>query len=104
MPSGPTPGYRVSLPVIIGTIPLHSSVKQYQTNYGVTATELTTLPQSGSGATPMSLPSPRYSEYVFGKTSIREKEDSKHTMGELDYAPMYTYYNMSNKPVADQGK
>lgn len=40
---------------------------------------------------------PSYSECVFGKTNIREEDDSEHTRGEMDYAPAYTYYDWSKQ-------
>ncbi|XP_061179230.1 arrestin domain-containing protein 3-like [Saccostrea echinata] len=106
-PSGPAIDLHVPLLVIIGTIPLQTVVQQYQTQYGVPATEQPTLPPSDTatsdppmvGAAPMSLPPPTYSECVFGKTNIREEGDSEYTRGEMNFAPAYVYYHdLSKQP------
>ncbi|XP_056022796.1 arrestin domain-containing protein 17-like isoform X2 [Ostrea edulis] len=106
-PSGPAIDLHVPLLIIIGTIPLQSVVQQYQTQYGVSATGPPALPPPPGpepsappmgGASPMmNLPPPSYSECVFGKTNIREEDDSEHTRGEMDYAPAYTYYDWSKQ-------
>lgn len=109
-PSGPAIDLHVPLLIIIGTIPLRSVVQQYQTQFGMTAPQPSALPPPGPAplapsAPPMAaampdmsnLPPPSYSECVFGKTNIRDEDDSEHTRGEMDYAPAYTYYDWSKQ-------
>nr|XP_022329045.1 arrestin domain-containing protein 17-like [Crassostrea virginica]XP_022329046.1 arrestin domain-containing protein 17-like [Crassostrea virginica]XP_022329047.1 arrestin domain-containing protein 17-like [Crassostrea virginica] len=46
---------------------------------------------------PSELPPPSYSECVFGKTNIREVDDTEYTRGEMNYAPAYAYYDWSKQ-------
>ncbi|XP_062620954.1 arrestin domain-containing protein 3-like isoform X2 [Saccostrea cucullata] len=105
-PSGPAIDLHVPLLIIIGTIPLRTVVQQYQAQYGISSPAQPALPAPGpapsappvGGASIMSdLPPPSYNECVFGKTNIREEDDSEHTRGEMDYAPAYTYYDWSKQ-------
>ncbi|XP_065942642.1 arrestin domain-containing protein 17 isoform X5 [Magallana gigas] len=103
-PSGPAIDLHVPVHVIIGTTPLRSVVQQYQTQFGMSTPETPALPSPGAAPNPsvaptdkLNLPPPSYSECVFGKTNIREEDDSEHTRGEMDYAPAYTYYDWSKQ-------
>lgn len=40
---------------------------------------------------------PSYNECVFGKSNIKEEDDSEYTQGQMDFAPAYTYYDWSNQ-------
>ncbi|CAH1233700.1 ARRDC3 [Branchiostoma lanceolatum] len=44
------------------------------------------------------LPPPSYAECQTGKANIKDSEDSEYTMGNMDFAPKYTYYDWSNHP------
>ncbi|XP_041373505.1 arrestin domain-containing protein 3-like [Gigantopelta aegis] len=46
------------------------------------------------------MPPPSYSECVFGKVNIKDEGDDEHTRGNLDYAPVYTYYDWGHTPSA----
>ncbi|XP_062597207.1 arrestin domain-containing protein 17-like [Saccostrea cucullata] len=103
-PPWPATSLCVPLLIIIGTTPLRTVVQQYQAQYGISTPQQPALPAPGpapsappvEGASLMSdLPTPSYSEWLFGKTNIREEEDSEHTTGEMDYTPAYTYYDWS---------
>ncbi|CAH1798043.1 unnamed protein product [Owenia fusiformis] len=115
-PSGPAFDLEVPLEVIIGTIPLQqmwsnfSTNMNYNTAYGM-GTEPTpmvampTAPPQGPPPTNPSAPGappPTYAECVFGKSRIADDQDNQYTRGELDYAPIYTYYNFNQG--ADQGQ
>lgn len=99
-PSGPAYDLKVPVPIIIGTIPLYSVVQQYQTQYETSLQEQAppnVPPGAETSLTQLPMPPPSYSECVFGKTNIREEDDSEHTRGEMDYAPAYTYYDWSKQ-------
>ena len=40
---------------------------------------------------------PSYSECVFGKTNIKDDEDTEYTQGQMNFAPAYTYYDWSKQ-------
>ncbi|XP_066267267.1 arrestin domain-containing protein 3-like isoform X1 [Branchiostoma lanceolatum] len=44
------------------------------------------------------LPPPSYAECQTGKANIKDSEDSEYTMGNMDFAPKYTYYDWSKHP------
>ncbi|XP_019631446.1 PREDICTED: arrestin domain-containing protein 3-like [Branchiostoma belcheri] len=44
------------------------------------------------------LPPPSYAECETGKANIKDSEDSEYTMGNMDFAPKYTYYDWSKHP------
>ncbi|KAL5005445.1 hypothetical protein ScPMuIL_018901 [Solemya velum] len=117
-PAGPALDLHVPLELILGTIPLQSVVQQYSrqqqlpitaeplpTKYGIEPAPLAmpyappTMPSapptmpSAPAAGFRELPPPSYSECVFGKVNIKDENDSDHTRGDLNYAPVYTYYN-----------
>ncbi|XP_022332250.1 arrestin domain-containing protein 17-like [Crassostrea virginica] len=105
-PSGPALDLHVPLLVIIGTIPLRAVVQQYQTQYGISGpgpSQLPppgpepTAPPMGGASADMNLPPPSYNECVFGKSNIKEEDDSEYTQGQMDFAPAYTYYDWSNQ-------
>lgn len=86
---GPSSNLEIPIEVIIGTVPLRPQLALQ--NHCVT------LPPS---APPMPVPSfandsqpPSYSECVFGRYDISDEGDNKHTQGQLEFAPVYTYYN-----------
>lgn len=41
---------------------------------------------------------PSYAECMNGKVDIRDNTDTKHTRGELSWAPTYTYYTWNPPP------
>nr|XP_022332254.1 arrestin domain-containing protein 3-like [Crassostrea virginica] len=98
-PSGPALDLQVPLSIIIGTIPLHSIARQYQTQYGISGPpELPpTGPAPSAPPNDRSLPPPSYNECVFGKTNIKDEEDTEYTQGQMDFAPAYTYYDWSKQ-------
>ena len=46
---------------------------------------------------------PSYNESVFGKVNVKDEDDSEHTRGDLDYAPVYTYYDWGHHPTPMSG-
>lgn len=110
-PAGPALDLEVPLEIIIGTIPLRQVVERYPPR----APAVMPPPQAGypppAGATapPMepsmpsanmpNLPPPSYNESVFGKVNVKDDDDSEHTRGDLDYAPVYTYYDWGHHPT-----
>ncbi|KAK7473577.1 hypothetical protein BaRGS_00035180 [Batillaria attramentaria] len=124
-PSGPAVDLEVPLEIIIGTIPLRRVVEQFpprappamsppQAGYSMgPGYPMGTMHPSPEGATapPMepampyapptnipNLPPPSYSESVFGKVNVKDEDDSDHTRGNLDYAPVYPYYDWGHQP------
>ncbi|KAK7473588.1 hypothetical protein BaRGS_00035191 [Batillaria attramentaria] len=125
-PSGPAVDLEVPLEIIIGTIPLRRVVEQFpprappamsppQAGYSMgPGYPMGTMHPSPEGATapPMepampyapptnipNLPPPSYSESVFGKVNVKDEDDSDHMHGNLDYAPVYPYYDWGHQPT-----
>ncbi|BFZ02476.1 hypothetical protein BsWGS_05515 [Bradybaena similaris] len=110
-PSGPSFDLEVPLEILIGTIPLMSVVQQHRPMpplppAGVDNWNNPSAPPYGAAypdAPPMGIPDmppPSYSECITGRVSIREQDDNEFTRGNLDYAPVYTYYNWGHTPGA----
>ncbi|KAL4219577.1 hypothetical protein ACF0H5_022151 [Mactra antiquata] len=99
----------LSIPVIIGTVPLHSTVQQslalreqdHQHGHppvthqpqAITSSPLTpTAPWTSRDATSSNeMPLPTYEECMFGKVDTTD-ESEQYTAGNLKFAPSYTYY------------
>ncbi|KAL3865646.1 hypothetical protein ACJMK2_043012 [Sinanodonta woodiana] len=117
-PTGPSFDLEIPLEIILGTVPLRSAVpSQFLSQYPQTSTM--PLPPAGFDslldtegvvtnqptAPPMPtsslpyLPPPSYAECVFGKVSTRDGDDNEYTMGDKDYAPVYTYYDWSKSSI-----
>ncbi|XP_076472508.1 arrestin domain-containing protein 3-like [Babylonia areolata] len=131
-PSGPALDLEVPLEIIIGTIPLRQVVEMYpprapgplpappQAGYGPPP-GIMYPPPEGAGAMPYpppameptapvmppgsvpDMPPPSYNECVFGKVNIKDDEDNDHTRGNMDYAPVYPYYDWGHQPTTMSG-
>ncbi|BFZ02490.1 hypothetical protein BsWGS_05529 [Bradybaena similaris] len=110
-PSGPSFDLEVPLEILIGTIPLMSVVQQYPPmpplppasvdnwNSPAALPHEAVYPDAPLMGIP-DMPPPSYSECITGKVSIREEGDNEYTGGNLDYTPVYTYYNWGHTPGA----
>ncbi|XP_052099690.1 arrestin domain-containing protein 3-like [Mytilus californianus] len=89
-PIGPALELYIPVNIIIGTIPLSSSVKHYLRFQQPHSS-------NGYGAT-NNMPMNRLSlqtvnaEYILGSVNIKEEDDPEYTRGQLRYTPVYTYY------------
>ncbi|CAG5135197.1 unnamed protein product [Candidula unifasciata] len=106
-PSGPSFDLEVPLEILIGTIPLMSVVQQFRPMSPLPPPGYSPSAPPAEGAFPdapptgiPNMPPPSYSECITGRVNIREAGDNEHTGGNLDYAPVYTYYNWGNTPGA----
>ncbi|CAL1533646.1 unnamed protein product [Lymnaea stagnalis] len=111
-PSGPALDLEIPLEIIIGTIPLRSVVDQYPPmpplgfnsgNMYAWETSPTAPPAEMYYPLPppSSLPNlapPSYNECITGRYNMLEEGDDKHTRGNMEYAPVYTYYNWGHTP------
>lgn len=86
---------RVRCPVIIGSIPLRSIVKQYLPNYQ--PPPVTEQPSAFGGPVNNDIPPPSYQECVLGKVDVTD-DDDKHATGNMSYAPSYSYYDWLGTP------
>ena len=41
-----------------------------------------------------------YAESAFGRVNAAEEDDNEHTQGNLNFAPVYTYYKWEKKDPA----
>ncbi|KAK0043382.1 arrestin domain-containing protein 3 [Biomphalaria pfeifferi] len=113
-PAGPALDLEIPFEIIIGTIPLASVVQQFppmppppsiMSRMYAWETVPSAPPQEELYPLPPptglpNLPPPSYSEAITGKFDIREEGDNEHVMGNLQYAPVYTYYNWGHTPAA----
>ncbi|XP_056022794.1 arrestin domain-containing protein 3-like [Ostrea edulis] len=83
-PSGPAFDLEVPVEIIIGTIPLQSAVQQYQQMHSATAPSV-----------PPAMPTPTYTESIWGPTNIIKDEGGDHTQGQMEFTPTYSYYKWS---------
>ncbi|XP_076102113.1 arrestin domain-containing protein 3-like [Mytilus galloprovincialis] len=89
-PIGPALELYIPVNIIIGTIPLSSSVNHYLRFQQPHSS-------NGYGAT-NNMPMNRLSlqtvnaEYILGSVNIKEEDDPEYTRGQLNYTPIYTYY------------
>lgn len=88
-PIGPALELFIPVEIIIGTIPLHSSVNHYlrfqqphvSGGYGATNMASNRLSLQTVNA-----------EFALGSVCIKDEDDPEYTRGQLRYAPVYTYY------------
>ncbi|XP_071108217.1 arrestin domain-containing protein 3-like isoform X1 [Haliotis cracherodii] len=93
-PSGPAFQLEVPLRLIIGSIPLRSTLQQYGFAPPPQGPDPSQLYEGGAQASAQySMPPPSYAESVFGTVDIKDDADTKYTKGDMNYAPVYTYYN-----------
>ncbi|ESP05157.1 hypothetical protein LOTGIDRAFT_227836 [Lottia gigantea] len=90
-------GFDLSVPleILIGTIPLQSVMQQYgfssdAQGFTQPSTNTTSIPIEPSAP---DMPPPSYAECNFGQVDIRDETDNEHTRGNMQYTPIYTYYN-----------
>lgn len=92
-PSGLGFDLSVTMPILIGTIPLYNNFANFQLPTPAVSNIVT---DSNPSAPPLPLypniPPPSYAECAFGEVNIRDKDDNEYTYGKLNYAPAYTYY------------
>ncbi|KAH9523027.1 hypothetical protein Btru_065541 [Bulinus truncatus] len=112
-PFGPGSDLKIPLEIFIGTIPLASVVQQappkapspnymdrmyaWGTAPSPSSVKLYPLPPPSSLP---NLPPPKYNEAITGPFNIKEQGDDEHLMGNLNYAPVYPYYNWGHAPSA----
>ncbi|KAK6180227.1 hypothetical protein SNE40_012419 [Patella caerulea] len=89
-PSGLGLDLVVPIDILIGSIPLHAVAQQYGPPPPLSGTS---IPMQPSAPSNMGLPPPSYAESAFGKVNIREESDNEHTRGNMEFAPVYSYYN-----------
>ncbi|CAL1540948.1 unnamed protein product [Lymnaea stagnalis] len=118
-PSGPATDFKIPLDIIIGTVPLRSVIDQhppmlpvgynsgnmYEWESNPTAPpggKLYPLPPSGLP----NLPPPSYNECITGRYNTCDTGDDEHTRGNMEYAPVYTFYNWGHAlgPMPVQSK
>ncbi|KAK6174918.1 hypothetical protein SNE40_013477 [Patella caerulea] len=101
-PSGPAFDLVVPQEIIIGTIPLKSVAQLYGVPAPMPAPISVAMPlppvdyvNVGSSNIPnyQDLPPPAYVESYFGKVDVHDDDDNEHTRGNMEYAPVYAYYN-----------
>ncbi|KAL8602260.1 hypothetical protein ACOMHN_022773 [Nucella lapillus] len=125
-PSGPAVDLEVPLEIIIGTIPLRQvfeaspprpPIMEGAPGYGGPPGNVYAPPEGASAPylpaepsapiTPPSgipnLPQPSYNESVFGKVNVKDDDDNDHTRGNLEYAPVYPYYDWGHHPTTMAG-
>ncbi|KAK6180223.1 hypothetical protein SNE40_012415 [Patella caerulea] len=111
-PSGVGTDLVVPMNILIGSIPLQEVARQYGPPPPLTlppaGSDIPIQPLMPSAPSNRDIPPPSYAECAFGKVNIREESDNEHTRGNLDYAPVYTYYNWNQHdantfvPVTEQ--
>ncbi|KAK3097174.1 hypothetical protein FSP39_007115 [Pinctada imbricata] len=100
------PGFEILVPVeiIIGTVPLHSSIQHHArvSQYGADSgtgdlyRTSTTAPERLEFFNSLSV---TYSDSIFGSVSIKEDDDPEYTRGNLHFTPVYTFYIWNNYPT-----
>ncbi|XP_061172552.1 arrestin domain-containing protein 17-like [Saccostrea echinata] len=85
-PHGPSSKLHIPIEVIIGSIPLQSVIQQYQKTIS-----------TDQKSTPPIIPTPIFSESVWGPTNIKkdEKREEEHIYGQLEFTPCYSFYKFS---------
>jgi len=98
-PSGLHRDLLVTVPIVVGTIPLLSTIPTLAPppQYDDQPNPAHPPPSQGwivPGRPPIypDLPPPSYNESVFGPTNVQEKEDKEHTRGNWDFLPKYPRY------------
>jgi len=98
-PAGMHRDLLVTVPIVVGTIPLVSTIPtlappplyEDQPNPDHPApTQGWIVP--GRPAIYPDLPPPSYNESVFGPTNVKDKEDNEHTRGNWEFLPKYPKY------------
>ncbi|CAL1540949.1 unnamed protein product [Lymnaea stagnalis] len=111
-PKGPSFKLEVPLNIIIGTIPLASVIQSNPPMYPAfpDSTQIYLPNMYPSASQPdvfyppapvtgiPNLPPPSYNEAITGSYSIKAKDDTEHTRGDMKYTPVYTYYNWGHTP------
>lgn len=93
-PSGPAFDLLVTLPIVVGTIPLRDFFNVYQTQPPRYKESLVYTPTAPPLLQYPDLPPPSYAESAFGKIDGREKDDNEYIFGNLTYTPSYMYYHV----------
>ncbi|XP_013417446.1 arrestin domain-containing protein 3 [Lingula anatina] len=99
-PSGPAFDLEVPLEILVGTVPLRTTYPQYGfgANYNTVYSSNQPPPplpvQPSAPPTDAAVPPPpSYSACVFGAVDIKDDADNEYTKGDLQYTPVYTYYD-----------
>ncbi|XP_071102891.1 arrestin domain-containing protein 3-like [Haliotis cracherodii] len=98
-PAGPALKLEIPLKVLIGSIPLKSTLEQIGSSPQIQGSDQDHLFQEGAqaDAPPIEgMPQPSYAECTFGTVTIQDDYENEHTQGDTNYTPMYTYYNWGN--------
>ncbi|XP_046380703.2 arrestin domain-containing protein 3-like isoform X3 [Haliotis rufescens] len=106
-PAGPAFQLEVPLRLIIGSIPLRTTMQQYGFAPPLQGPSQSQLYQGGAQASAppvTSMPPPSFSESAFGTVNIKDDDDTEYTKGDMNYAPVYAYYNWGQtaQPSAPQ--
>ncbi|XP_050412489.1 arrestin domain-containing protein 3 isoform X2 [Patella vulgata] len=116
-PAGPAFDLVVPIKIIIGTIPLRSVAQQYgvpgpmpssiylsdhpnipvklimpEVSMSLPPVEYVNVSPSNMSNN-QDIPPPAYVESYFGKVDVHDDDDNEHTRGNMEYAPVYAYYN-----------
>jgi len=107
-PSGPAFDLLVSVPIIIGTIPLQQYIPTFvapplvpvAADVPPSYDDAVQSPYSPSAPPPLdqfkmypALPPPTYNESVWGGANVRHQEEDEHTKGDFEFVPRYPTYN-----------
>ncbi|XP_046549331.1 arrestin domain-containing protein 3-like [Haliotis rubra] len=95
-PAGPAFQLEIPIKLIIGSIPLRSTVQQYGFPPPLQGPSHSQLYQGGTQASAppeASMPPPTYADSAFGTVNIKDEDDSEYTKGDMNYTPVYAYYN-----------
>ncbi|KAK3097148.1 hypothetical protein FSP39_006820 [Pinctada imbricata] len=103
VPSGAAFDLNVMVPLIIGSIPLASTVEQYGVPPPIQQSTLVTPSAPAPPSAPSNIPAPSYAQSYFGPSSIFEEEAQQATETSANavgpaqeantWAPSYSYYN-----------
>ncbi|XP_067666559.1 arrestin domain-containing protein 3-like [Haliotis asinina] len=95
-PAGPALKLEIPLKVFIGSIPLRAAVKENRSTSPFQGPNQDQLSREGAQVDVQpadSLPPPSYAECMFGTVTIQNDCENDHAQRDLDFTPMYAYYN-----------
>lgn len=91
----------VTLPIVIGTIPLKQNFSSFLPKPPKASPAVTAEFSPSAPRLPQypDAPLPSFEECALGQVGICDDEDNEYTYGKLKYAPFYTYYNLREASV-----